>query len=67
MDAQAIKDVAEGRPFRPFIIRLRNGAEYTFSEAKNFGAPEDFREVFCLGKSDWVLIDLENIVEVSRK
>ncbi len=67
MHAQAIKDVAEGRPFRPFTIRLSSGAEYTFAEPRNFGAPKNYREIFYFGDSDWVSIDIDNVVEVTRK
>jgi hypothetical protein len=67
MNATALKEVAEGQPFRPFTVRLNNGAEYTFSEPRNFGAPEDYREIFYFGRSEWVLIDPESITEIIRQ
>lgn len=67
MTATALKEVAEGRPFRPFTVRLNNGAEYTFSEPRNFDAPENYREFFFFGKSEWVLIDLDSIAEIIRR
>ena len=66
MNATAIKDVAERQPFRPFTLRLNNGAQYAFSESRNFGAPKNYREIFFFGDSEWVLIDTESIVEIIR-
>jgi hypothetical protein len=67
MKASAFKEVAEGQPFRPFTIRLNNGAEYTFSEPRNFGAPKDYREIVFFGESELVLIDPESIAEIIRR
>jgi hypothetical protein len=66
MNATAIKDVAERQPFRAFTLRLNNGAQYTFKEPRNFGAPRDYREIFFFGESEWVLIDTESIAEIIR-
>lgn len=66
MNATAIKEVAERQPFRPFKLRLNNGAEYSFTESRNFGAPGDYREIFYFGDSEWVLIDTESVVELIR-
>jgi hypothetical protein len=64
MDAMALKEAAERQPFRPFAIRLNNGTQYTFREARDFGAPKDYREIFCFGESGFVLIDSESIAEI---
>jgi hypothetical protein len=67
MKAVDIKHIAERQPFRPFTIRLNNGAQYTFSQPRNFAAPGDYRVIFYFGDSNWVMIDLESIVEVIQQ
>ena len=67
MNTAALKEVAEGRPFRPFTVRLNSGAKSTFNEPRNFGAPENYREIFFFGKSEWVLIDPDSIAGIIRR
>jgi hypothetical protein len=67
MKATALKEVAERKPFRPFAVRLNNGARYSFTESRNFGAPKNYREIFFFGDSEWVLIDSESIAEIIRE
>ena len=38
-----VKDVAKRQPFRPFAVRLNNGARYLFERSDDLGAPKDFR------------------------
>jgi hypothetical protein len=64
MKTAELKRVAQRRPFRPFGVRLSNGARYFFSESRQFGAPKDFHVIFFFGQKDWALIDTENIVEI---
>lgn len=64
MKVADIKKVAERQPFRPFSVRLSNGARYTFQEPRNLGAPRDYHVIFYFGDTEWVLIDTENIVEI---
>ena len=65
MNATAVKEFVERRPFRPFAVRLSNGQEYTFKEPRDFGAPRRCREIFYFDDSGgWVLIDAENITEI---
>ena len=64
MKVEEIKNIVERQPFRPFAVRLNNGAQYTFAEPRNFGGPKDRHVIFFFGDSEWVLIDTENIVEV---
>ena len=64
MQASEIKRVAERQPFRPFGLRLTNGAEYYFTEPRQFGAPGNFRTIFFFDQDDWVLIDSDTVVEV---
>lgn len=59
-----IKKVAERAPFRPFAIRLSNGAQYRFLEPRDFGAPRNFGMIFYFGKNEAVRIDPDNIVEI---
>jgi hypothetical protein len=67
MNVAAIKEIAERQPFRPFVVRLNNGARYTFREARDFGAPKDYREIFYFGDTEWVLIDSDSITEIVRE
>lgn len=43
MKAADIRELAERQPFRPFAVRLSNGASYTFREPRQSGAPRDYR------------------------
>ena len=62
-----LKRFAKKKPFRPFGVRLSNGARYFFTEERDFGAPKDFHMIFFFGQSDAVRIDTENIVEIFEK
>ncbi len=64
MKVEEIKGLVERRPFRPFAVRLNNGAEYAFADPKNVGAPEDYRLIIYFGKSEAVRIDTDSIVEI---
>lgn len=64
MKVEEIKGVAERQPFRPFAVRLSNGAEYNFKNPKNIGAPMDYHIVFYFGEKEAVLIDTASIVEI---
>ena len=64
MQSSEIKNLVERQPFRPFGIRLSNGAQYVFNEPREFGAPKDFGMIFFLGESSAVRIDTENILEI---
>jgi hypothetical protein len=64
MNVEQIRTVAQRSPFRPFTLRLSNGARYDFKEPKNFGAPDDLHVICYFGARDMVLIDPIHIVEV---
>ncbi|HMF80382.1 MAG TPA: hypothetical protein VK562_03185 [Candidatus Acidoferrum sp.] len=64
MKTAELKRIAQRRPFRPFAVRLSNGARYIFNDARNFGTPKDFHAIVFFGQKDIVVIDTENIVEV---
>jgi hypothetical protein len=67
MKVADIKRVAERQPFRPFGVRVNNGEQYTFSEARNFGAPKDYHVVVFFGESELVLIDTDSITEIIER
>ena len=67
MKVEEIKNFAQRQPFRPFAVRLSNGAQYTFNESRNLGAPQDYHVIFFFGEKEWVLIDTKNIVEVIER
>ena len=46
MKVDGIKSLAERTPFRPFAVRLNNGAQYTFTKPGSIGAPEDYHMIF---------------------
>jgi hypothetical protein len=64
MKVREIKELIERRPFRPFAIRLNNGARYTFSDPRDVGAPRDYRLLIHFGQSDSVRIDTDSITEI---
>src|SRR5438105_3490453 len=64
MKVQTIKELIERQPFRPFAVRLSNGAQYTFNKSRNIGAPEDYHMIFYFGQTEAVRIDTDSIVEV---
>lgn len=67
MKVAEIKDLVERRPFRPFAVRLTNGAQYSFKDARDVGAPKDFRLIIYFGKSEAVRIDTGSIVEIFER
>ena len=67
MKVAEIKDLVERRPFRPFTVRLTNGAQYHFKVSRDIGAPKDFRLIIYFGKSEAVRIDTNSIVEIFER
>ena len=67
MKIGAIKELMERRPFRPFTVRLTNGAQYSLKDARDIGAPKDFRLIIYFGKSEAVRIDTDRIVEIFER
>ncbi len=65
MEVEDIKGLVERQPFRPFGVRLSNGAQYTFKEPRDIGAPKDYRLIIYFGeKGELVFIETDSIVEV---
>ncbi|MBI5775328.1 MAG: hypothetical protein HZA89_16530 [Verrucomicrobia bacterium] len=67
MKTAEIKDLVERRPFRPFAVRLTNGAQYSFKDARDVGAPKDYRLLIYFGRSEAVRIDTDSIVEIFER
>ena len=67
MKTKEIKSLAERQPFRPFAVRLSNGAQYTFSEPRDIGAPKNYQMIFFFGESEAVRIDTDSIVEIIER
>ncbi len=67
MKVREIKSLVERQPFRPFAVRLNNGARYTFTKPRSIGAPEDCRMIFYFGESEAVRIDTDSIVEIIER
>jgi hypothetical protein len=67
MRIEDIRDLIRRSPFRPFTVRLSNGAEYRFSSRDDPGAPKDCHMMFHFGETDAVRIDTDSIVEVVEK
>jgi hypothetical protein len=68
MKTTELKEVVERQPFRPFGVRLSNGAMYFFNQPRELGATQDLTALFFFGQSGgFSLIDSENIVEVVER
>jgi hypothetical protein len=65
MKVKDIRQIAERRPFQPFVIRLTNGSEYETKQPRDLGATKDYRSIFYFGESSWDLIATESIVAAS--
>jgi hypothetical protein len=65
MKTVELKKIVEREPFRPFSVRLSNGARYSFNERRDLGAPRKLSHTLVyFGETDFALIDIENIVEI---
>ncbi|MEA3210942.1 MAG: hypothetical protein QOE70_3999 [Chthoniobacter sp.] len=65
MKVKDLKDVIEREPFRPFALRLNNGAQYTFPTRKHLGAAQDYGMIFFFGDQGGAArIDSDQIVEI---
>ena len=65
MRVQALEKLAQREPFRPFSIRLNNGAKYHFKTRRDLGAAKDGHLLFYFADSgDVVFIDAASVAEV---
>ena len=68
MKLTELQPIIQRDPFRPFGVRLSNGASYEFNEPRDLGAPHKVTDtIFYFGGDGWVLIDIENITEVFQR
>ena len=64
MKVANVKEVVEREPFRPFIVRLSNGTEYTFHSPRQIGATLKYNMIFHFGETTAARIDTDSIVEI---
>ena len=64
MKAKAIKRLVEREPFRPFGVRLNNGAQYLFKKPRHVGAPKDYHLLVYFGENQVALNETDSIVEI---
>ena len=64
MKAARIKNLLAREPFRPFSIRLKNGATYNFRKPREVGGPRNGRMIFYFGQHEAVRIDADEIAEI---
>ena len=67
MKVADLKEVAERQSFRPFTVRVNNGAQYTFTEPRSLGAPKDYHVVLYFGDTECVMIDTDSIAEIINR
>lgn len=65
MQVTDLKEVMERDPFRPFSVRLNNGAQYNFKTPRDLGATKDYHMIFYFADSGGAArIDSDSIVEI---
>ncbi len=65
MKVADLKQVVEREPFRPFTVRLNNGAQYTFKTPRFLGASQGYGMLFYFGeRGGAVRIDRDSIAEI---
>lgn len=64
MQVADLKEMIERVPFRPFSIRLNNGAQYTFTTPREIGATLEYSMIFHFGPRNATRIDADSIVEL---
>lgn len=65
MKVSDLKEMVEREPFRPFSVRLNNGAQYTFKTPRFLGATQNYGMIFYFGETGGAArIDSESIAEI---
>jgi hypothetical protein len=64
MKVKDIKSMVERQPFRPFGVRLNNGARYLFKEPRDVGAPKDYHLLIYFGEDEVTSMETKSIVEI---
>ena len=67
MKLSEIKGLVERQPFRPFTIRLTNGAKYSFKSPRDVGATKNYHMLFFFGVDEAVRIDTDSIIEIFER
>jgi len=68
MKLQEVERIVDRELFRPFVIRLTNGAKYHFKTRRDLGASKDCQMLFYFSDAgDNVRIDANSIVEIFEK
>lgn len=70
MHVEEIQELVTKEPFRPFSIRLTNGALYQFRQPRNLGATHDLATIVYFGdtgETRMVMIDTEKIAEIMHQ
>ena len=63
--AADLKALATREPFRPFGVRLTNGARYDFKEPRDFGATKNFHAiVYFDNDGGWASIYVDEIAQI---
>jgi hypothetical protein len=64
VNTETLASIKNRTPFRPFTIRVNNGAVYTFDKPEQFGATGDLQVVIHFTQNRFSIIDAESIAEV---
>jgi hypothetical protein len=68
MHIDELKKMRNGAPFRAFQVHLTNGQVLPVEHPENMSLPDDEKEMFVIwAKSDWNLIDAEQVARISVK
>ena len=67
MKLAEIKGLVERLPFRPFSVRLNNGAQYHFKNPRDVGATKDYHIIIYFGRTEAVRIDSGSISEIVER
>lgn len=60
--------MVERQPFRPFAVRLSDGAKYNFKSRRDLGATKDCLTLYYFADAGGsVRIDADNIVEIFER
>ena len=62
--ARRVLELGHSRPFRPFAIRLNNGAEHQFREDREFGSTHNGALIVHFYEGSLTSIPAEAIAEV---
>ena len=68
MKTTRIKSTVTRSPFKPFTVRLSNGATYNFKKPEELGTTRNYNTLFFFdADGGFTILDSENIVEITSK